>query len=148
MNTDEPVYATGVDLELRRDWQLGSMLALQGTLQSTTEGAPLSGDRLTNYPTTLFSIKGATPTPIPGTLIASRMVVESPRLTTQDTWTPWALVWDINLTGELPEAPISWGLGVRNLLDWDVEHPGGYDLLQDAVPQPGRSLYARVRVEI
>ena len=37
-----------------------------------------------------------------------------------------------------------WSLGARNVLDWAVEHPGGYDLLQESVPQRGRNLFAEV----
>lgn len=145
VNTDAPVYTGGAELELRQDWRRGTMVAAQGSLQRTRVGSLASDERLTNSPWALVGLKGATPFVIPGTTISSRFRVGSPRLTTQDTETSWAYLWDITLTGALPSLPLSYALGVRNALDWKEEHPGGYDLVQDAVPQPGRSLFVSVR---
>jgi hypothetical protein len=35
-----------------------------------------------------------------------------------------------------------WGIGVRNVLDREIEHPAGDDLRMTTVPQPGRTLFA------
>ncbi|MCB9765426.1 MAG: TonB-dependent receptor [Alphaproteobacteria bacterium] len=145
-NVEDRVHTGGVELELRRDWRQGAMIAAQGSLQRTRVGDWLGGEYLTNSPWALAALKAAAPAPLPGTTVATRVQVGSPRLTTQDTWTGWAVIWDVTLTGALPEQPVEYGFGVRNLLDWDVTHPGGYDLLQAELPQPGRSLFATVKV--
>jgi len=145
-NTEESTSTAGLEWELRRAWRGGTMLALNHSMQHTRVGSLLDGDEITNSPAQLIGLKAATPV-VPGiAIVATRMRVESPRLTVYDTHTPWVLMWDVTLTGDLPTAPVSYGLGVRNLLDWKSAHPGGFELRMPSVPQPGRTAYARVEV--
>jgi outer membrane receptor protein involved in Fe transport len=143
-NTADPTATVGVEWEVRRAWRGGAMFALNHSMQRTRVGSLLDGDEFTNSPEHLIGLKAATPL-VPGIAIAAtRLRAESPRLTVYDTHTHWALLWDVTLTGDLPTAPVSYGLGVRNLLDWKYDHPGGFELRMPAVPQPGRTAYARL----
>lgn len=142
-NTDVPVRTLGEELEIRRDWRRGWMVAMAYGFQRTRLEDPFAKlpKRLTNSPDYLASIKAAAPIGSNATL-ASRLRGESPRLTEARTWTTPALLWDLTATGDVPSAQLSWSLGVRNVLDWEVEHPGGADLAQVGVPQPGRTFFA------
>ena len=53
------------------------------------------------------------------------------------------MLWDLTATGGVQGA-VSWSVGVRNLLDWQYGHPGGYDLVQQQVPQRGRNLFVEI----
>jgi len=145
-NTQDSTATAGVEWEIRRAWRGGTMLALNHSVQRTRVGSLIDGEEMTNSAEHLIGLKAATPL-VPGIVVAAtRMRVESPRLTVYDNHTPWALLWDVTLTGDLPTAPVSYGLGVRNLLDWKYAHPGGFELRMPSVPQPGRTAYARVEV--
>jgi hypothetical protein len=120
------------------------MLALNHSVQRTRVESLIDGEEFTNSPEHLMGLKAATPL-VPGIAIAAtRLRAESPRLTVYGSHTRWALIWDVTLTGDLPTAPVSYALGVRNLMDWKVAHPGGFELRMPAVPQPGRTAYAKL----
>ena len=53
----------------------------------------------------------------------------------------------ITLTGQIDQPNLEFGIGVRNLLDWPIYHPGGADLTIDALPQPGRNFFGSLRVQ-
>jgi outer membrane cobalamin receptor len=139
-NTDETVRTAGAEIEVRRAWRQGWMVAYTTSLQNARRGDLISGDELTNSPFLLASLKAAAPVGF-GTA-ASRLRFESSRLSSADTRTDPALLWDVMLTGSVANIGLDWGFGVRNLLDWQYGHPGGEDLLQQSVPQPGRTIYA------
>ncbi len=140
-NTDAKVRVAGGEYELRRDWQRGTMLAAQHSIAVAREGSLKDGDPLTNSPTHLIGVKAAAPVVSGVSTIATRLRAGSPRLTEHGDHTPWSLLWDVTMSGELQAVPVSYAVGVRNTLDWKVWHPGGVDLAMDAVPQPGRTLF-------
>ncbi|MFZ5477317.1 MAG: TonB-dependent receptor [Myxococcota bacterium] len=146
-NSPETVRTVGGELELRRAWRQGWMVALAQTLQRTRVG-DLGGEaELTNSPPYLASLKAAAPI-LPSVTGATALRFEAPRLTTAGGQTDPALLWDLTLTGRAAALGVSWGLGVRNALDWVVTHPGGEDLRMEEVPQPGRTFFAEVGVAI
>lgn len=147
-NTQGVVRSAGTEIELRRDWRQGMMLAGQTSLQRTRQGSLSAPQELTNSPTVLVGARAAAPFVIPGSTLATRARVESPRLTSAEERTEWALLWDLTLTGVVPSTGLSWGLGARNLLDWQQTHPGGLDLPVDAVPQAGRTYFATLRLDL
>lgn len=144
--TDEVVRTLGVEYELRREWRQGWMVSGQHSLQRTRLGSLSDGAALTNSPPHLLAAKGAVPVVSGVSRIANRLRFEAPRLTTQNNETEWAVIWDITFTGDIPGTGVEYGLGVRNALDWQYSHPGGFDLRQDTVPLPGRQFYASTHV--
>lgn len=141
-NVDERVETAGEELELRRNWRDGWMLAVNQAYQRTREAGLVEGYEIINSPAHLLALKAAMPLSGMGaSSLATRIRYESGRLTTADEWTEPALLWDLTLTGQVPLARLSWGVGVRNLLDWKVEHPGNWDYVQTSLEQPGRTLW-------
>ncbi len=143
-NTDGPVHTAGAELELHRAWRGGWMASFAQSFQRTRSGDLVDGSELTNSPAYSACVKVAAPI-LPGAVQgASRIRVESGRLTTTGDATDPALIWDVMLTGIVPALGVDWGVGVKNVLDWKYAYPGGEDLLLVTVPQPGRTAYATV----
>jgi outer membrane receptor protein involved in Fe transport len=147
-NVAAPTRAMGGEFEIRRDWRKGWMFAAQYSLQSSATPGPIDGTALTNSPNHLLSVKGAAPISSTGATVSSRAMVGAPRLTQSGERTDWAVVWDVTLTGDLPLVPLGYSLGVRNLLDWRSSHPGGLDLRQTSLPQPGRTFFAQLSLSL
>ncbi len=155
-NSEVPVRTVGAEYEVRRDWRQGWMASFQQSFQRTRVGDLVEGEELDNSPVHLFAFKGAAPI-VPGTTWAStRFRAESPRQLREGAGedpgapeaTGWVYLWDLTVTGEVPVISAEYGLGVRNLLDWQVDQPTGDDLRMTSVPLPGRTLFATLRVEI
>jgi hypothetical protein len=146
-NLAEPVNAVGLESELRREWRSGWMAAGTLTLQRTREGGlpwDDNGSELINSPAAIVGIRGAAPV-IPGVAtLATRVRVESGRLTRDGSWTDAAVVWDVNATGSIGALGVDWSVGVRNLLDWRIAYPTGEDLTQNTLPGPARAIVAQV----
>jgi outer membrane receptor protein involved in Fe transport len=141
-NVNDVVQTLGEEFEVRRSWRDGWMITFNQAWQHTREGALLDGDPITNSPAHLLALKAAMPLAGSGvSSVATRIRYESGRLTTADEWTTPALLWDLSLTGQIPAARLTYGVGVRNLLDWKVDHPGNWDYAQSKLPQPGRTLW-------
>ncbi len=147
-NVDEIIETVGEELELRRSWRDGWMLAVNQAYQHTREGGLVDGEMITNSPAHLLALKAAMPLSGGGAQsLATRIRYESERQTTKaSVQTPPALLWDLTLTGAVPVAGVSWGVGVRNLLDWKVEHPGNWDYYQTTLEQPGRTIWVSTTV--
>ncbi len=148
VNTEDPTETVGVEYELRREWRGGWMASAQHSMQSTRIGGLQGGEPITNSPPHIGAIKVAAPVVPDAVTLASRVVGEAPRVTVDGGRTDWFVLWDATLSGNLPSTPLSYGLGVRNLLDWQVTYPGGLELPFPEVPQPGRTFFARLSAEL
>lgn len=145
-NTAGAVQTVGAEAEIRRWWRGGWMFAGQVSWQRTRVGDLVDGEELTNSPMVLGALMGAAPLG-PQVTLATKIRGETPRLTRAGRLTDGAVSWDVTLTGQLERPNIEFGLGVRNLLDWPVYHPGGADLTIDSLPQPGRNFFGSLRVD-
>lgn len=142
-NTSDKVLTFGQEAEIRREWREGWMLALSQSFQRTRYDSLSSDYELENSPAHLLSLKTAAPLPGSGAVLASRLRYESARMTREEgTYTDPAVLWDLTVTGQLPALSARWAFGVRNLLDWEVDHPGNWDYVQLQVEQPGRTFHA------
>ncbi len=145
-NSADPVNAVGLEGELRREWRGGWLAAASVSAQRSREGSLLTGAELENSPAVTVSARGAAPV-VAGITMASRMRVESSRLSHDGTRTNPALLWDVNATGNITpkgKNAFSWSLGVRNLLDWKIEYPTSDELVQSTLPGSGRTVTAEV----
>lgn len=141
-NVDAVVQTAGEEFEIRRNWRDGWMIAFNQAFQHTREGGLADGLPTENSPAHLLALKAAMPMAASGaSSLSTRIRFESGRRTTAGDLTDPALLWDVTLTGQIPAARISYGLGIRNLLDWKVYHPGNWDYAQTALLQPGRTLW-------
>ena len=146
-NTPTTVRSAGAEAELRRFWRSGWMAAAQVSWKRTRSGDLLEGDELTNSPVWMASLLGAAPLG-PNTTLATKIRGETPRLTNMGLRTNGALIWDATLTGDLERPRVGYGVGVRNILDWQIEYPGGSELIIDRLPGQGRTFFATLRVGI
>ncbi len=147
-NSAAAISTLGAEYELRREWRRGILFAFQHSMQRTREGSLISGSAISNSPEHLLALKGAAPI-VPGLVTAAtRLRAETPRVTSTRARTEWALLWDLTVTGEVPSAPLRFGLGVRNLLDWQHNHPGGVELRMPHLPQPGRTFFASLEAHL
>ena len=145
-NEEDGVQTIGQEFEVRRDWREGWMVSLSQSFQYTrAAGFGEDGWELTNSPMNLVAVKGAAPLVSGSMTLATRLRFETGRLMTdEESYTDPALLWDIIITGRVPTSSLEYGFGVRNALDWKVDHPGNWDHLQLALEQPGRNLWAQL----
>lgn len=145
------VRTAGAEVEFRREWRQGWMLAASYAFQRTRRDdltADFDADgndlRFENSPEHLFVFKAAAPLVPRLATLATQLRVESPRWASlaDDAETGTVVLWDVTLTGQALDDHLEYGLGVRNLLDWKYGHPGGPSLAMHTVPQPGRTLFA------
>jgi outer membrane receptor protein involved in Fe transport len=142
-NREGALRSVGGELEVRREWSQGWMLAVAQSAQQVGQGDLLAGATAMNVPAYAASVRGAVPLAA-GVTGATRLRVETGRLTSVETRTPVAALWDLTLSGIVPAYRLDWAFGVRNVLDWEASVPGPDGLDQVTLPLPGRNLYAEV----
>jgi outer membrane receptor protein involved in Fe transport len=147
-NIDRPVRGYGAELEVRREWRQGFMAALNfGAQHMIFENAPLLRE-VPNSPALLGSFKLAVPLFARALTLMTRLTVEGPRWDRnanpgdpEQKRTVTSTLWDISLSGELPEYHLRYGLSIYNLADWKYDLPLSTDFgPQVTLPQPGRRL--------
>lgn len=144
-NADDNVLTGGAEVELRREFRRGWMLSLQYSFQRTRAKNWLDGQSLPNSPEHLAAVKAVVPLSGPQARLASRLAVESGRRDREGNTTDVPILWDLSLTGDIAAFRLSYAVGVRNLLDWRVEHPVGEDIAESVLKQRGRTLFADLR---
>jgi len=155
-SADDPVFTFGAEAEVRRWWRSGWMVAAQVSYQRTRQnrlfesaGVPDADQpmQLTNSPVWMASLLGSVP--LSSQLqLSQKFRAETNRLTNSGDTTQGALVMDVTLIGRVNNPNVRYGFGVRNLLDYPIFHPGGDDLNIDQLPQPGRTIFASLRVDL
>jgi outer membrane receptor protein involved in Fe transport len=163
-NTSSPVATTGLEAELRREWQGGWMVAATYSYQRSKYVASTSfGDVITekqnanlrevpNAPEHLASFLASAPisSRALGSLAAStRLTFTSSRFDRYDQptdppqgHTEPALLWDIVLSGTEPRWRITYALGLYNAFDWRWTVPVSPEFRQTTIPQSGRTVLA------
>jgi outer membrane receptor protein involved in Fe transport len=163
-NTDTPVATLGAELEVRRDFRAGWMLAATISLQRSTYlasegiGALLEQDRsprlreVPNAPQHLASFKAAMPLLGPELMLMQRLTFEGQRYDTEDdatspspqTRTDATLSWDLVLSGEEQRFGLDYALGVYNAFDSRARNPVSEEFRQRSIAILGRSFLAAV----
>lgn len=141
-NSGEDVWTLGAEVELSKELRRGFMVSAQYSWQATRRGALLDGAELPNAPEHSAALKVVAPVSRPELLVASRLVVESGRMDRAGGETDPAVLWDLALSGTVSAAHLRYAAGVRNLLDWRWDNPVGDELLDVAIRQPGRTVFA------
>ena len=154
-NGDAPIRAVGLEAELRREWRQGWMAAATYSFSRVRYDAP--GLRnVPNSPQHLGSLKIAVPVVQRALTAMTRVSVEGPRwdrnASPEDPpqrQTGTAVIWDLVLSGELPEWHARYSLGVYNLAGWKYEVPISpeFGALLTA-PQNGRSVVGSVTLSL
>jgi outer membrane cobalamin receptor len=161
-NAPTPVGSLGCELEVRRDWQDGFMVAGSYSLQrsmylaSSNVGDLLSLKRAAGYrevpnaPVHLFSVRGAAPILSRALTAMGRLSYEGGRYDTNDTLASNApqgrsdgsLLWDFVFTGFERRLGLDYSVGVYNAFDSRAGVPVSTEFRQRTIPIAGRSLLA------
>jgi outer membrane receptor protein involved in Fe transport len=162
VNTTTPVGTIGGELELRRDWKEGWMMAASYSVQRTVYLASASFNSLVelkrsdqfrevpNAPTQLASVRAAVPILSRALTLMSRLSVEqgrydrvdSPAEASMQGRTDTALLWDFVLSGTETRWGLNYSLGVYNAFDSQARYPVSAEFRQRSIPITGRSLLA------
>jgi len=160
VNTDAPVFSMGAEVEVRREWRNGIFATANYALQKTSyqQSAVASGEpalrEVPNSPIHTAGLRVSVPLVGRSLRISSRLTVESGRFDSNDTAgeppqtrTSAAAIWDLMLSGELPDLHTRWNAGLYNATDfqWAVPVSPEFSPLQTA-PQARRALVASVTV--
>ncbi|HMJ15669.1 MAG TPA: TonB-dependent receptor [Polyangiaceae bacterium] len=161
VNSPTPVLTVGAELELRREWREGWMLAGNYALQSSEYVDPGAEDDLIddahvpNSPAHLASLKGAAPIIGRSLALMTRLTYGSQRydrnelrgLPAQDT-TSGSVVWDLVFNGRILDDRVTYNLGVYNLADFRHSAPVSAEFRMTRVPQNGRTLLAALNLTL
>jgi outer membrane receptor for ferrienterochelin and colicin len=155
INLSTPVNLMGVELEARRDWRNGWMVAANYAFQHA-EYENATAANLRNVPNSLEhlgSIKAAAP--IVGSLLTAmtRLSFTGPRFDKYDqksdpaqNQSTSAVVWDVVLSGQAERYGLKYALGVYNAMDYRYTVPVSREFLQDTIVQPGRTFLLHTQV--
>ncbi|MBI4704644.1 MAG: TonB-dependent receptor [Deltaproteobacteria bacterium] len=151
VNSDDPVLAMGGELEIRRQWRRGWMLAGFYGLQQARYLDPdnpqrAANPRLVNAPEHLAGLRAVVPVVPDLATVAARAALEAPRRVSLDSSeaTGWAVVADLALSGGSPDHGIRYVVGVYNLFDWQWAVPVDETFASSTMRQPGRTFLAEV----
>ncbi len=150
-NSPANVLIYGGELEARREWRQGWMLAATYSYQKAqyTGGGDLRD--VANSLEHLASVRGAMPI-IGRTVVGmTRLTIEGPRPDRnesptdpkQESTTP-GVVWDLVLSGEVEKMGLRYNLGVYNAMDWRYGIIPSGEFRQRQIVQNGRTLLASV----
>lgn len=164
-NTDVPVGTLGAELEVRREWKEGWMLASSYSFQKSQYLASRSiGDFITlerardlrqvpNSPNHLASIKGGVPILSRALMLMSRLTFDGPRFDRNDTITAPAqqstdvsFLWDIVFSGSEARWNLSYSVGVYNAFDTRWAVPVSAEFRPTTITQNGRTFLATAAV--
>ncbi len=156
-NSDRAVLTTGAEVEMRRDFRQGWMIAGQVSLQRTRylDNGDSKYREVPNSPNTLAGIKGAVPIISRALTLYTRLAISGPRWDKFDKAADvpqqkleGAFIWDMVLGGEAERPGVRWNVGIYNLFDWRWSAPVSREFTQRSVVQNGRTLFASLSISI
>ncbi|MBI2376034.1 MAG: TonB-dependent receptor [Deltaproteobacteria bacterium] len=147
-NSDSAQLMIGADLELRREFRGGWMLAAQYGILTANYGESPNIDPtltqstvVTNSPNHYASFRAIVPLAERSLSGAVRVTLEAPRridLSNEDV-TELAVVTDVVVTGAVPTYGVRGSVGLYNLFDWRYALPAS-PFPSRTMPQAGRTL--------
>jgi outer membrane receptor protein involved in Fe transport len=154
-NVSSPVRSQGFELELRREWRQGWMAAASYSFSRAdfVQNAQRLRD-VPNSPQHLGSLKIAVPLVQRALTAMTRLSIEGPRwdrrtLPTDPPQqrTGTAAIWDLVLSGDLPDWHVRYSMGVYNLADWKYAVPVSREFGPIiTMPQNGRAVISSITV--
>jgi outer membrane receptor for ferrienterochelin and colicin len=165
-NSRAPVLTIGGEIELRRDFRQGWMVAvsysaqhsryLNGATPSDLFGASANPDlrRVPNAPEHLASVRGSVPVIAHALFASTRLSVEGPRFDRHDEAsdpepqkkTHAGVIWDLVFSGQESKWGLHYAVGIYNAFDWRYSTPLSAEFRQRALVQNGRTLLATANV--
>jgi outer membrane receptor protein involved in Fe transport len=164
-NSGSPLLNVGAEVELRRDFRQGWMIAASYSLQhgrylagagvSDLISARRSAEHrnVANSPEHLAALKGAVPIVARHVTLASRLSFEGPRFDRFESATgerqgrsDAVAVWDFVFSGTEKRWGLDWAVGVYNAFDWRYSSPVSAEFRQRSIAQSGRTLLASAKI--
>ncbi|MGK4006256.1 TonB-dependent receptor [Sorangium sp. So ce1036] len=144
-NSESPAVVAGGDVELRREWRQGWMLAASYGYQHTRHA---NGGRLVNAPEHLASFRGVIPVVDRHLSAGLRVNLEAPRRISRsaDDVTSPAIVADLTVSGEVERFRTRYVLGLYNAMDARYDYPVADTYLSSRSRQNGRTFLAEIVV--
>lgn len=141
-NRKNPVSSMGLELEIVHELRRGLTFGLTYALQRSRLGGLFSGESLENSPTHLVGGRAIIPVITKAMSLTTRATIDSGRKDLEGRFTGAAVVWDLGVAGYIEAISADYSLTVRNLLDWQYDHPSSGQVEDARQRQPGLSLYA------
>ena len=141
-NRTSPTLVVGGDVEIRREWRRGIMLAASyGYQQARVLDSTLVNPRLVAAPEHLASARFVVPAVKDVASFGFRATVEAPRRIDEvtDDRTPLSLVADATISGKIRELGVRYIVGVYNLADRRYQLPVADSFASRTMPQNGRT---------
>ncbi|MFO0755244.1 MAG: TonB-dependent receptor [Byssovorax sp.] len=142
-NSRSPSMTLGGDIEIRREWRKGWMLAaMYGYAWARVLDATLAHPELVNAPAHLASIRSVVPVVRELCSLGLRARLEAPRrisLETGDAMTRGAVILDATISGNVRGYGLRYVLGVYNISDRRYEVPITDTFQSRTMPQNGRT---------
>jgi len=141
-NSTSPAFIAGGDIEVRREWRRGLLLAASYGYQSTRFlDASLPNPRLVNTPEHYASFRTVAPVIKELASFGLRFTVEAPRRIREDesTTTSLALLADATISGVVRDLGVRYVAGVYNIADRRYEIPVADTFQTRTLPQNGRT---------
>jgi outer membrane receptor for ferrienterochelin and colicin len=165
-NSRAPVLTLGGEVEVRRDFRQGWMLAASYSaqhsryLQDAKVSSLFAGSsndelrRVPNAPEHLASVRGSVPVIAHALVASTRISVEGPRFDRHDfasdptpqLKTDGAVIWDLVFSGQETKWGLTYAIGVYNAFDWRYATPLSAEFRQNRLVQNGRTLLASASV--
>ncbi len=150
-NSDVPAFTLGGEVELRREWRQGWMLAAYYGYQraqylNPTDPALQDNPRLINAPQHLAGAKAVVPIVDEVASIGARATLEAPRrisLESDEVTEPAAVV-DLTLSGFAARYGIRYTVGIYNLFGWEYLAPAAEAYGTNRNLQNGRTFLAEI----
>lgn len=147
-NMPSPIWNMGAEVELRKTFRRGTFFALSYSWQRTRIDSLSASLTVPNSPVHLGSVKVVVPILGRELRLGSRLSVDAGRLDRLGAQIQPILLWDVALSGKIPDVGLSYSAGVRNLLDWKYGYPVGREILDRQVAQQGLTFVLDIRFDL
>jgi outer membrane receptor protein involved in Fe transport len=142
-NSDTPALTLGGDVEVRREWRRGWMVAaMYGYQRAEFVDRDLVSPRLINAPEHLASFRSVVPIAPEIASLGLRMTLEAPRrirYESEETTTQTGVVVDATLSGDIRRFGVHYTFGVYNISDLRYSVPVTDTFRSRTIPQNGRT---------
>ncbi|HZF54380.1 MAG TPA: TonB-dependent receptor [Polyangiaceae bacterium] len=142
-NSPEDALTVGGDVEVRREWRRGWMLAAMYSYQRAQFlESSLVSPRLINAPEHLASFRSVIPLAPEVASLGLRMTLEAPRrirYESEETTTQTGVVVDATLSGDIRRFGVHYTFGVYNITDFRYSVPVTDTFRSRTIPQNGRT---------
>ncbi|HEY4116780.1 MAG TPA: TonB-dependent receptor, partial [Byssovorax sp.] len=142
-NSPHPTVEIGGDVEIRREWRRGWMLAaMYGYERAETLDSAAGNPPLVNAPQHLASFKGVVPVITEVASFGLRATLEAPRVISVEDGakTGAGVVVDATVSGAVPGFGLRYVVGVYDIGDYRYSYPVSDTFQSRTMPQNGRTV--------